>query len=269
MMRIRNAGMSKAQGLFGKTRLLSAVLVVGVCLALAAVAWGAQTLSIHTSFSPDKLGSPTNLSATAVFGSTIPGVPSPIRNVTAYGPAGLEVDLRGAGMCTAAKLEAVGASACPADSRLGFGSGVGLLELAGEVIHEPFTLDFFNGPKENGRMVILVYVNADTPVSVQLVLQAKEVYGPKPYGWGVTFEIPIIPTLPGASYASVEKTSFSIGDFKVGYFKTIHGKRKLVHVRGVVVPKTCPSGGFPYEASFSFADATTNTYKGTIPCPRK
>ncbi len=269
MMRIRNAWMAKTRVRFGKTRILLAVLVVCVGLTLAAVAWGAQTLTIHTSFSPDKLGSPTNLSATAVFGSTLPGVPSPIRNVTAYGPAGLEVDVSGAGTCTVAKLEAVGANACPADSRLGLGGGVGLLELAGEVIHEPFTLEFFNGPKENGHMAILVYVNADTPVSVQLVLVAKEIYGPKPYGWGVTFEIPIIPTLPGASYASVEKTSFTIGDLKVGYFKTIHGKRKLVHVRGVVVPKTCPAGGFPYEASFSFADATTNTYKGTIPCPGK
>jgi len=252
-----------------KARLLFAVLVPGTCLTLAAVAWAAQTLTIHTRFTPDRLGSPTNLSATAIFGSTTPGVPSPIRNVTAYAPAGLEVDVRGAGTCTFAKLEAVGPSACPGDSRLGFGSGVGLLELAGEVIHQPFTLDFFLGPRENGRMVILIYVNAVTPVSVQLVLVAREVHGPKPYGWGVNFEIPIIPTLPGASYASVEKTSFTVGDLKVGYFKTIHGKRRLVHVRGLVVPKACPATGFPYEASFSFADATTNTYKGVIPCPGK
>jgi hypothetical protein len=56
---------------------------------------------------------------------------------------------------------------------------------------------------------------------------------------------------------------------KVGYFKTIHGKRKLVHVRGLVVPKTCPVGGFPYEAAFGFEDGTSNTYKGVIACPRK
>lgn len=256
------------KGQISNVKVLLAVLMGCLCLALAGAAWATQTLTIRTTFSPDKLGAPTNLSATAIFGSTTPGVPSPIRHVTAYGPAGLTLDVRGAGACTVAKLEAVGPSACPADSRIGFGGGVGLLELAGEVIHEPFTLDFFLGPSEGGRAVVLVYVNAVTPVSVQLVLTAREVHGPKPYGWGVTFEIPIIPTLPGASYASVEKTSFTFGDSKVGYFKTIHGKRKLVHVRGLVVPKTCPAGGFPYEAAFSFEDGTTSTYKGLIPCPR-
>lgn len=251
-----------------KMRVLLATLTGCVCLVLAAAAWAAQTLSIHTTFTPDKLGAPTNLSATALFGSTVPGVPSPIRHVTAYGPAGLTLDTSGAGACTVAKLEAVGPSACPADSRIGFGGGVGLLELAGEVIHEPFTLDFFLGPREGSRAVVLVYVNAVDPVSVQLVLTAREVHGPKPYGWGVTFEIPTIPTLPGASYASVEKTSFTFGDSKVAYFKTIHGKRRLVHVKGLIVPNSCPAGGFPYEASFSFEDGTSNTYKGAIPCPR-
>ena len=265
MLPIRVARMSKV----AKMRSFLVVLAGCTCLALAAAAWAAQTLTINTRFTPDKLGAPTNLSATAIFGSTTPGVPAPIRHVTAYGPAGLQVDVRGAGTCTVVKLEAVGPSACPADSRIGFGGGVGLLELAGEVIHEPFTLDFFLGPRENGRMVVLIYVNAVSPVSVQLVLTAREVHGPKPYGWGVTFDIPIIPTLPGASYASVEKTSFTFGDYKVGYFKTIHGKRKLVHVKGLIVPKTCPSGGFPYEAAFSFEDGTTNTYKGAIPCPRR
>ncbi|HEY7951720.1 MAG TPA: hypothetical protein VID70_01960 [Solirubrobacteraceae bacterium] len=249
-------------------KILFGMFVGCVCLALAGAAWAAQTLSIRTTFTPDKLGASTNLSATALFGSTTPGVPSPIRHVTAYGPAGLTLDVRGAGTCTVAKLEAVGPSACPADSRIGFGGGVGLLELAGEVIHEPFTLDFFLGPREGGRVAVLIYVNAVTPVSVQLVLTAREVYGPKPYGWGVSFDIPTIPTLPGASYASVEKTSFTFGDSKVAYFRTIHGKRRLVHVKGLIVPKSCPAGGFPYEAAFSFEDGTANTYKGTIPCPR-
>jgi hypothetical protein len=245
------------------------VLAGCACLALAAVTWAAQTLSTHASFNPDTLGAPTNLSGSAVFGSTLGSVPSPIRYATAYGPAGLGVDVRGAGTCTAVKLEEVGPSACPADSRIGFGGGTGLLELAGEVIHEPFTLDFFLGPQENGHLVILIYVNAVSPVSVQLVLVGHEVYGPKPYGWGIAFEVPIIPTLPGASYASVATTFFSIGDRKVGYFRHVHGKRELVHVKGLIVPRSCPTGGFPYEVTIRFADETSNTYKGAIDCPRR
>ncbi len=243
-------------------------LVVGACLTVAAVAWATETLTIYTRFSPDKLGAPTNLSATATLGSSTGGLPSPIRKVTAYGPAGLEVDTRGAGTCTVAVLEGPeGPAGCPANSRVGFGGGTGVLELAKELIHEPFTLEFFLGPKEAGHVVILIYVNASTPVSYQVAIPATEVQGPKPYGWGVTFEVPLIQTLPGASAVSAEKTFFTIGDSKVAYFEKVHGKRKLVHVRGIVVPKTCPRGGFPYEVTIGFQDGTSTTYKGSYPCP--
>jgi hypothetical protein len=253
-----------------RSRVLLAALAACACLAVAALAWAAQTLTVYTKFNPDKLGAPTNLSATVTFGSTTGGVPSPIRKVTAYGPAGLEVDLRGAGTCTAAILEGpAGPAGCPASSRLGFGGGVGLLELAKEVIQQPFTLDFFLGPRENGHTVILVYVNSTTPVSYQLVVTVREVQGPRPYGWGVTFEVPLIMTLPGASYASVEKSWFTIGDTKVGYYEKVHGRRRLVHVRGIVVPRTCPRGGFPYEVQIAYEDGTSSTYKGAYPCPRR
>ncbi len=243
-------------------------LVVGACLTVAALAWATETLTIYTRFSPDKLGAPTNLSATATLGSSTGGLPSPIRKVTAYGPAGLEVDTRGAGTCTVAVLEGPeGPAGCPANSRIGFGGGTGVLELAKELIHEPFTLEFFLGPKEAGHVVILIYVNASTPVSYQVAIPATEVQGPKPYGWGVTFEVPLIQTLPGASAVSAEKTFFTIGDSKVAYFEKVHGKRKLVHVRGIVVPKTCPRGGFPYEVTIGFQDGTSTTYKGSYPCP--
>lgn len=252
-----------------RTRVLIAVLGGCACLAIVAVAWAAQTLTVQTRFIPDKLGAPTTLSATAKFASSTGGVPSPIRANTAYGPAGLEVDVRGMGTCTAAKLEAVGPSACPTDSRMGYGGGVGLLELAKEIIHEPFTLDFFLGPKENGHLSVLIYVNGDSPVSIQLVLVGKEIYGPKPYGWGLTMEIPPIATLPGASYASVESLHFTFGGSNVAYYKMVHGKRKLVPVRGVVVPKKCSPGGFPYEVLIAFEDGTTDTTRGDFPCPRK
>jgi hypothetical protein len=252
-----------------RARILLAALLACAGLTLAAVAWAAETLTVDASFNPDHLGAQTNLSATARFGSTTGGVPSPVRHVTAYGPAGLGVDVRGAGACVAAKLEEEGPSACPANSRIGFGGGVGLLELAHEVIQEPFTLDFFLGPSENGHLVLLIYVNAVSPASVQLVLVAKEIHGPKPYGFGASFEIPAIPTLPEASNASVEKVFVSFGATKAAYYKKVHGRKTLFHVKGMTVPKTCPRGGFPVEGILDFADGTTITVNPTIRCPRK
>ena len=252
-----------------KVRILLAALVACACLTIAAVAWATETLTVHASFNPDKLGSPTNVSVTGKFISTTASPPSPITNVTAYLPAGLMIDTRGAGTCTAARLQASGPSGCPADSRVGFGGGVGLIELAKEIIHEPYTLDFFFGPRENGHLAVLAYVQAFTPASFELVLVAKEISAPQPYGLGFSIDVPPIPTLPEAADASVESAFLTFGATNVAYYQMVRGRKKLLHVRGVVVPKTCPRGGFPIKATVDFADGAALTVNPTISCPRK
>ena len=54
-------------------RIVVAASVVCACLIAVAVAWAGETVSVHASFTPEKLGAPTNLSATATFGATTAG----------------------------------------------------------------------------------------------------------------------------------------------------------------------------------------------------
>lgn len=251
-----------------RIRVLVVALVAGGCLAAAAIVWAAETLTVTASFSPDKLGAPTNVHGVATIHPTTGLVPTPIVRATVLGPAGLGLDVAGVGICDPRKLEAtLEPKVCPKSSKAGNGGGTGVLELAGEVIKESFTLNFFRGPNENGHVVLLAYLNAITPVSVQLVLRAQVVREPKPYGLGFTFTVPLIPTLPGASDASAEQIFVTLGAPNAAYYKKVHGKRRLFHVKGIIVPKKCPRGGFPYKTEIGFADGTTNTVKGTIPCP--
>lgn len=246
--------------------LLSCALLLTIT---AAAVRAEETVSIKASFTPDALGVPTNVFGSATIGSTNTPVPSPIIKVVVLGPAGLGLNLEGTGTCSPATLENIGPSACPADSRAGFGGGVGAFELAKEVIHENFTLDFFLGSNHPGHVVLLIYLNAITPVSVQLVFKAPVVQEPKPYGLGFSVEVPLIQTLPGASDASAVSTFITLGAKNVAYFKKIHGKRKLFHVKGILVPKKCPKGGWPVASQFSFQDGSTVMSKSTIPCPRR
>lgn len=248
--------------------MLLVATALAVCLALAAVALAAETLTFEASFAPDRLGVSTNVSADGRFHSTTNAPPAPVTRVTAYLPAGMELDVRGAGVCSVAALERAGPSACPADSRAGFGGGTGVIELAGELIHEPYTLDFFLGPRENGRNVVLAYVHAGSPAAFELVLAAHEIAAPKPYGIGFTVEVPPIATLPGASDASVESAFLTFGARGVAYYAVVHGHRRLEHVRGLVVPKRCPRGGFPLKGIVDFADGATTIATAVIPCPR-
>jgi hypothetical protein len=253
-----------------RTAIFMAALSACTMVGATAAAQATENVAIHASFTPDELGAATNLSATASFSSDLPGSQPPIVKVAAYGPAGMLVDVRGAGTCTAspATLEATGPRACPADSRIGFGKAGGLEELAGELVPGPFTFEFFLRPKEQGHIALMVYVNAITPAAEQLVLVAKEVRAPKPYGLGISFAVPIVPSLPGAPLGWVDHLLLTLGSANASFRRTIHGKSRLVHVRGLVAPRSCPRGGFPIKGSFEFADGSTTTSKASIPCPR-
>lgn len=242
-------------------------LLLSACLIVAGVVRAEETLKVRARFSPARLGASTNLSLSASFLSPTGGPPSPITKFTLYAPAGMGVDVRGAGTCSEVTLEQKGPSGCPANSRAGFGGGEGMVELPSETIHAPYTLDFFFAAKSSGQLRLLVYARADAPLGVELVLLAKQVPAPKPYGLGFTVEVPPISSFPGAGDASIESAFVTVGGPNVAYYERVHGGRTLVHLRGIAVPKRCPSGGFPTQGTVDFADGTTLTVNSAIPCP--
>jgi hypothetical protein len=251
---------------------LIATLVAGVCLAGAGTAMAAnETVTVHAAFTPDKLGSATNASGEAKIVSTIPGeIPSPITGTTIEGPAGLSLELKGTGTCTEAiLLGPSGPEGCPRKSIAGFGGGQGALKLGTQIIEEPFTLDFFLGNNSPGHTELLIYLNGVSPVSVQLVFHALVEKEAPPYGLGFHVSVPLIPTLPGASYASALSVHITLGAPNVYYYVKVHGKRKRVHVKGLVLPKKCPKGGFKTDTILNFEDGYTSENPFTIPCPRK
>lgn len=253
----------------GKVRARALLLALTACMCLIGVtiAWASQTLTFSARLTPDKLGAPANLSAETTIASD-EGPPSPVSSVVAYLPAGLKVHVQGIATCEERKLETDGASGCPAQSRVGFGGGVGVVQFGREFVKERYTLDFFLAPSEAGHVAILIYVDAVSPVPVELVLVGKEVTAPKPYGFGISVQVPPVSTVPGAAHASVESNYVSVGSTNVAYYETVHGRRKLVHIKGLTAPRTCPRGGFPFALTMSFADGTTSTASSTDPCPR-
>jgi hypothetical protein len=251
----------------GGARVFLLVPTICLCLIAATVAWASQTLTFSARLTPDKLGAPTNLSAETTIASG-DGTPSPLSAVVAYLPAGLKVHVQGIATCERAKLETEGPSGCPADSRVGFGGGAGVVQFGRELVKERYTLDFFLAPSEDGHLAVLIYVDAVNPVPVELVVVGREIAAPRPYGFAISVQVPPVSTIPGAAYASVESNYVSIGSTDVAYYETVHGKRRLVHIRGLTAPKTCSGHGFPFALTMSFADGTTSTADYADPCPR-
>jgi hypothetical protein len=253
------------------TRRMLVMVSLG-CIACATFARiasaGGDTLIVKEALTPDRLGAAANLSITASFASSADVPPSPIDRLTLYGPVGLGIQARDAGTCTEAALERRGPAGCPPDSRVGFGGGVAVLALPGQIVREPFTLDFFFESSAGGRLRLLAYASGVSPVGGSLVVVAKEIPAPRPYGLGFSVQVPPVLTIPGAEYVSVESAFATIGASNVAYFKTVHGRQTLVHVKGLTVPARCPFGGFPTRATVEFADGATFTVDPAIPCPR-
>jgi len=101
------------------------------------------------------------------------------------------------------------------------------------------------------------------------VFTAPVIQEPKPYGLGFSLNVPLIKVLPEASDASAISAFFTAGADDVAYYKKVHGKRTLFHVKGIITPKTCLRGGWPGASEISFEDGSTVKSTVKIPCPKK
>jgi hypothetical protein len=252
-----------------RARILSAAVGVFMLLAVSGARAEEQVTINKAGFSPNALGMPTNAFGEALISSTTGPVPAPITHVDVFGPAGVTLDLRGTGTCREQLLKEKGAEGCPANSRAGFGGGVGIYELGGELVEEEYTVDFFLSNNHPGHIEMLVFLFGHSPVIVEEIFPAVVIKGQKPYGLGFSLAVPLIKVLPEASDASAKSAFVTLGAKNVHYYRTVKGKRKLFHVKGIILPEHCPKSGWPVESIFSFQDGDVVPAKRTIPCPAK
>ena len=71
-----------------KIRAVTATLLV--CCCLPATAGAAQTVTLHTSFSPDRLGASTTIGFGFQIASTSGGLPSPLTGLSLHLPPGID-----------------------------------------------------------------------------------------------------------------------------------------------------------------------------------
>jgi hypothetical protein len=244
------------------------VLLCGICMLLAAsAAQATETVTItHAAFTPNLRGQPTVAIGNAVISSTLGPVPPPITHVNVFGPAGVTLELKGSETCTEEKLKELGPTGCPPNSKAGEGGGEGVYELGGEIVREPYTVDFFLTNNHPHHVAMAVDIIGYHPVALEVVFPAVVVNGRPPYGLGFSLNVPLIKVLPEASDASAASASLALGAKGQTYVTKVHGHRKRVRIRGIILPKTCPKSGWPVKTEFSFQDGTTAEAKTTVHC---
>ncbi len=250
-------------------RVLALTTVACVCAFLSGTAWAVQTAKLDVRLTPERLGAGT----TIVFGFQITGakggVPSPLTEINLQYPANLGIGTSGLGIesCLPATLEALGPGGCPADSRMGFGSALVEVPFGPIIVHETATTETFSAPVSNGQLALLFYANGEEPISTQLVFPAVVATAPPPFGGSLNTTLPPVQSVPEAPDAAVVRLNSTIGPLNLTYYEQIRGRRVPYNPKGIVLPKSCPRGGFPFAANFSFQNGSRTRATTSVACP--
>ncbi len=191
-----------------------------------------------------------------ISGTEYGGFPLPLIGVTFLTPPGTKLHPQGFTPCPPAILESHEVQKCPKKSSAGpVGSTSGVVAFGGTRVHESLTVQPFFA--SGGGLAF--FAEGKTPASIEILAAGSFAAGP---GGGPEFKgaIPLVETVPGAPYASVESIKVKVGAaFKQG--------KKLVSYG--TIPKKCPSGGFPIKSVLTFYGGVEVPVSVKAPCPKK
>ncbi|HEY2537134.1 MAG TPA: hypothetical protein VGI24_09160 [Solirubrobacteraceae bacterium] len=236
-----------------------------------AFAQTAQTVTLQTSFTPDRLGVRTTIEFGFHVHSTIPGrAPAPVIDVDLHLPAGLGLATSTLGLanCEPQALIAGGVEGCPANARIGFGSAVVAVPNENGPIEEAGSITALVGLPNSEHLEVLFYAEGRAPVYAQLVFPGHVLEDAPPFSGRLDTAIPLIPTWPGGPDVSITSMTSTIGPLGLTYYRHVGAKIVPFRPRGIAVPVHCPRGGFPFRADIAFLDGSHQTAKSAVPCPR-
>jgi hypothetical protein len=255
-----------------KTSLRAVMGLACLCAcALAPTAAQAVTVqaSLHASFSPNRLSTPTTIAFGFNLRTAEGTAPPPLSSLKLQMPAGLDYTATtlGLAICKPSTLLARGLSGCSPNSRLGYGNAVVEVPFGTGSGHEIPEIQAVAGPSPHGNLVVLFYANGVAPVDAQLAFSGEVLPDTGRFGSKLVAEIPVVKSVPGGPDVSIVSVQTTIGPSHLLYYKRVHGRRVAYHPRGLSVPSHCPTGGFPFVAEFAFQDGSRTSASTAVPCP--
>jgi hypothetical protein len=242
----------------GLAALTICVALVGPAQAETSIAPPATSATITPSLSPNRLDARAALTFTIRYAGGAFGVPSPVRHSILRFPAGLSLSIPKLSSCAPARLLARGAGGCPARSQLGHGHALVEAHAGSLTITEDATLWAFLGPPQNLQPTFEILGQGYTPVDERMVLTGTVLTASPPYGEELVMSIPPISTLIYESDASIAEFSLTIGADR---------RRRGSDANAVLIPSSCPAGGLPFAAEFTYADGSSDSALAAAPCP--
>jgi hypothetical protein len=237
--------------------LIAALLVFAISGGIARA--GTSSATIAPSLDPSRLGAEGALALDINFVGGEFGVPAPVRRSVLRFPAGLGIEVPELRSCAPARLRSQGPSGCPAPSEIGRGSALAEAHVGAQILRENIALSVFLGPLSNPQPTLEIFAQGYTPFEERVVLQGTVISASAPFGEELVLSIPAIPTLPLEPDASIVNLSLTLG---------ASGPHRGRDANTVLMPASCPNGGFPFAAEFTYADGSSSNALAKTPCPR-
>jgi hypothetical protein len=240
-----------------------------LCLQPPSSARATATVTLHAALTPEHLGAGTTIHFGFAIAPTPGEVPAPIREIDLLYPANLGIATSGLGLstCRVATLEADGPPGCPSDSVMGYGAALVEVPFGPEILQETTRITTFMAPIHHQRLSLLFYADGEHPVSAQLVFPGLVLPAAAPFGGDLNARLPLVPSVPEAPDAALVELSTTLGPSHITYYEYSKGHTIPYHPRGILLPNTCPRGGFRFAARFAFNDGTHASAAATVACP--
>ncbi len=152
---------------------------------------------------------------------------------------------------------------------MGYGSGLVEVPFGPTIVYEQVRLTTFMAPLREGNLGLLFFADGETPVSAELIFHGVVLPSKAPFGGDLATSVPLVPTLPGAFDAALARFDTTLGPERITYWEYSKGRYIPYHPRGIVLPRTCPRGGFPFAASLAFYGGAHANAHAVVPCPRE
>ncbi len=236
---------------------------------LAPAATAAPSVKLAASFTPERLGKGTTIRIG--FHVAYPSGEAPLAAtaIQFFLPPGLGIATSELGLqnCLPAKLEHLGRAACPANSLMGHGSATTAVPFGSRFVIEHTGVTLFSGPVQGGDPQLLFVTVGEYPVIAEIIFSALVLPAGPRFGGLIETKLPLVPSVPEGPDVALLGLQTTIGPAGIVYHEDINGRIVNFRPRGILLPKSCPRGGFPFAVHLSFSDGANASADATVPCP--
>jgi hypothetical protein len=240
-------------------------------LALPSPARAAPSVRLTASFSPDRLGAGTTIKVGFQIAYPSGQAPLAATEIQFFLPRGLGIATSELGLqsCLPAQLELGGRAACPPNSLMGHGSAVTAVPFGSRFVIEHTAVTLFSAPVENGNPQLLFVATGESPVIAEVIFAALILPAGPRFGGVIDTRLPLVPSVPNGPDVALLGLQTTIGPAGITYRENVGGRIVSFRPRGILLPKSCPRGGFPFAVHLSFSDGSGAGAGAAVPCPRR